>query len=146
MTLPIPAYQVMRRARFQALPHAYVSDLFSFMQAHNIRHLPVVDDSDRLLGMLTEQALLKAVFSPPTDAEVPLPITEAVAADIMVSPRWVAGLDAPLEDLIRRMLDERLTCIPVVDTDHRLQGLLTRTDIICALRADPLPPQYLEAS
>ncbi|MFT5681072.1 MAG: CBS-domain-containing membrane protein [Myxococcota bacterium] len=145
MTMSIPAYQVMRRARFQALPHAQISDLFSFMQAHNIRHLPVVDDEDRLLGMLTEQALLQAALSLPTDPETPL-LTEAVAADIMVRPSWVAALDEPLEGLIRRMLDERLTCIPVVDSDQRLKGLLTRTDVICALRAEPLPPQYLEAA
>ena len=64
----------------------------------------------------------------------------------MFLPTSIASPDAPLSDLIITMLNHRLTCLPVVDEDDRLCGLLTRTDVISALCAPPLPEGFMALS
>jgi len=48
--------------------------------------------------------------------------------DIMTTPAIVARESASLEALARLMLDHRIGCVPVVDAEGRLVGIVTESD------------------
>ena len=144
--MTVPVRQVMRRPRFLAMPHTHISDAFEAMSSNDIRHLPVVDESGALVGILDERSLMIASFRDPKRPEAPTIFADVTASEIMFLPTSIASPDAPLSDLIITMLNHRLTCLPVVDEDDRLCGLLTRTDVISALCAPPLPEGFMALS
>jgi CBS domain-containing protein len=135
---------VMRRPRVVALPHLHLSEVFHTMQQNNIQHLPVVDDHLRLLGMLTERDTCLAMFRDPRRPGAPTIFADVSAGDLMVLAEPIHSSDS-IEDAISRMVGRGLTCLPVVDNIGRLIGLVTRTDLLNALRLPPLPLEYVEA-
>ncbi|GLZ36677.1 CBS domain-containing protein [Actinokineospora sp. NBRC 105648] len=98
--------------------------------------LPVVDEDDRLVGVVTEADVLRDRF--PTDprfrtdaddADRPLPAT---VAEVMTTPAVAmsAGTDAAV--LARVMIADRRRCVPIVD-GSRLVGVVTRRDLVRVL-------------
>jgi predicted transcriptional regulator len=82
-----------------------------------IRHLPVVDGSGKLVGVLSEEQLL--------DADGPdTPISELIGARIPS-----VRSDAHVFEVSKVMLDERLTTVPVVGGDMTYVGLVRRHDL-----------------
>ena len=112
----------------QTLPHA--EDVMRFK--HH-RHLPVVDDENRLVGLVTHRDLLRAQPS----ALIGLSETERRArqADarvdqIMEREIWTVGLDTLASVAGQTLLDHKYGCLPVVDDDRRLVGIVTERDYL----------------
>lgn len=104
--------------------------------------LPVVDDDDRLLGIVTEADLLPDRFAPdprtlihdkrPAAAAVPA----AAVDELMVTDVVTADPDTHITGLSKLMLDRHVRAIPIVD-DGRVLGIVTRRDLLRTLaRAD----------
>ena len=103
-----------------------------------IRHLPVVSRNDRVCGVLSFDDL-RAALPIPISLKVPLAaedrrsLLDLSVGDIMTySPVTVAS-DAALEEAVEKMLEGHFGCLPVVDQDGRLDGILTETDLLDAL-------------
>ncbi|RSM57585.1 signal transduction protein [Amycolatopsis sp. WAC 01376] len=111
-----------------------------------ITSLPVVDDLGRLIGLLSEEDVLRADYlSDPRldggpDAGVHLGAPTTVR-DIMRAPGVSAHPDADLTDLADRMLEHRLRSVPVLELG-RVIGVVTWQDLLRA-RID-LPSQRNE--
>lgn len=133
-------------------PDASVLAALDLMIDHGIRHLPVVDRSRRVCGVVSFDDL-RAALPVPVSLHVPLTVDErhavsdlAVGEVMTYSPVTIA-YDAPLEEAAQRMLDGRFGCLPVVDEDGRLDGILSETDLLSALittlwaarRSEPAP-------
>src|SRR5690606_24268420 len=88
------------------------------MRLGRIRHLPVVDDAERLVGLVTERDLLAAGSH-----------AERVA-DIMRTNPKVVHPDSPAHEAAYLLLRHGIGCVPVVDGEGRLVGLVTDTDFI----------------
>jgi CBS domain-containing protein len=56
---------------------------------------------------------------------------------LLQSPVITVGQTAPLADLHRMLVDERVPAIAVVDDDRTLIGLVTRTDVLRVLLDEP---------
>jgi acetoin utilization protein AcuB len=119
-------------------PDASVLAAIDLMTDHGIRHLPVVDRSHRVCGVVSFEDL-RAALPVPLSLHVPLTVDErrevsdlAVGEAMTYSPVTI-GYDAPLEEAAQRMLDGRFGCLPVVDEDGRLDGILSETDLLSAL-------------
>ena len=89
-----------------------------FLRA-GVRHLPVLGPGARLVGVLSDRDLLR-------DPEAP------TVADAMHSPALAAAPDATLHAAAQVMLDARVGCLPVVDEDGTVVGILTRSDLLRA--------------
>lgn len=84
-----------------------------------IRHLPVVDDHGRLLGLVTQRDLLAA--GPDLDR----PIAEIMTSDIKtVSPV------TPAYEAAYLLLRHDIGCVPVTDEHGTLIGIVTDTDFV----------------
>jgi len=101
--------------------------------SEQIRHLPILD-GDRLVGMVSDRDIKQALPSAIIEgnkAEYDRVLRETPVRRIMrVSPITV-GPSASLADVIRLMLDHRISAIPIVE-GGKLVGLLTDTDVLQA--------------
>jgi CBS domain-containing protein len=82
-----------------------------------VRHLPVVDDERRLVGLLSEDQLL--------DASGP----EAELSDLLGSPPLTVSPKAHVFEVAKVMMEHGLTTVPVADQDGRFVGIVRRHDL-----------------
>lgn len=59
------------------------------------------------------------------------------AKEIMIQPVVVVREDTTLEEVARTMLEHRIGCVPVVDREGRLRGIITESDFIGRERGVP---------
>jgi CBS domain-containing membrane protein len=132
----VTAADVMSRDLHCALPGSSVEEAWQSLRSHGLRALPVVEpDSRRLLGVVTLEDLLRHFR--PGGARVGFGRLKQLrgtrlrsimrGAPISVTP------DAHMLDLVFLLSEHRLYCLPVVDEQQRLVGLVTQTDLIAAL-------------
>ena len=89
-----------------------------------IRHLPVVR-AGRLVGLITSQSLVRA------EAEVGTARSSTRSvADAMVRKIRTARPRLPLRRAAKTMIEEQIGCLPVVEADGTLVGILTDTDLV----------------
>lgn len=80
---------------------------------------PIVDDDQRLVGIITRGDILRG------DCPDAHPLLDHATRDVVT----VRVVD-PSQLALRVMLDEHVEHVPVVDGDHRLVGICTRTDLL----------------
>jgi CBS domain-containing protein len=103
------------------------------MQFKHLRHLPVVDDSGRLVGLVSHRDLLRANISSLTGltAEQRRARQDEVRVEqIMTRDVWTVTPETEAWVVGKTLLDHRFGCLPVVDRDHRLVGIVTERDFI----------------
>ena len=132
-------------------PDASALEAFERMMDRGIRHLPVVDGSRRVVGVLSIddlRAALPFATSPrrsldPGEREAAL---EWRVGEIMTHAPETLGPEATLAEAAERMAERRIGCLPVVDETGRLTGLLSETDVLWAMAtAGRLPRESGEA-
>jgi CBS-domain-containing membrane protein len=103
--------------------------------------LPVVDDDDRLLGIITEADLLRNRFLPDPrllihdDAPAPTSPPASSVDEMMVADVVAAGPDTHVAAVSTLMVDRHLRSIPIVD-DGRVVGIVTRRDLLRTIARD----------
>jgi len=107
---------------------------------HRISALPVVDETGRLVGVVSEaDLLLKETFAPadhPHLLESPRKRQERgkagalLAGDLMTSPAVAIGASAQITEAARLMHDMKVKRLPGVDRDGRVIGIVTRGDLL----------------
>jgi CBS domain-containing protein len=119
-------------------PTASALEAFDIMLERGIRHLPVVDERGVVVGVLSLDDL-RAALPFPVSRDTPLLPDERSEArewsvtDVMTYAPWTVAEDDSLADAAQRMAQERIGCLPVVDADQRITGLLSETDVLHAL-------------
>jgi acetoin utilization protein AcuB len=99
---------------------------FDIMQTRDLHHLPVINAKDEIVGIVARRDLqLAARFFHEAQAEI---------ADVMHAPVVTIDAEASLATAAERMASERIGCLPVIDADRHLVGMLTETDLFRALR------------
>lgn len=114
-------------------PRDSLATAWRLMRRARIRHLPVVAPDGRLLGLLTHRDLLGASTSAvtvPDEAERVGMLALIRAEDVMESHLQVTRADAPAAEAGACMLRGKIGCLPVVDTEGRLVGIITAEDFL----------------
>jgi len=102
------------------------------MKDNKIKHLPVVDGSGALVGIVTDRDLKKASASDATTLEVHelLYLLDKVTNQSIMSKNVVTiDTGAPLKQAALLMVDKGIGCLPVMD-GKQLVGIVTRTDVL----------------
>lgn len=104
------------------------------MERYGIRHLPVVD-GERLVGLLTHRDVLRLSASVLTDPNVASWRDGAAAqgtfvARVMRRDVETATAGEPVRRAGARMIARKIGCLPVVDADGRLVGIVTEHDVL----------------
>ena len=101
----------------------------TLMQDNRIHHLPVVDDDEKLVGLLTLTNLLAATDSILRDTDGRMHAAEISVKDIMVTEVATVDEHASLRKAALFLEKHRIGCLPVV-TDGSLRGIITDTDFV----------------
>jgi acetoin utilization protein AcuB len=131
-------------------PDALLPTASRLLREARIRHLPVVDDDQRLVGVITDRDVRAAAFtpalwehlSPGMQARlerIRMAVERVTVGDLMTPDPVTATPETPLAEAAARMFEHRVGCLPVVE-EGRLVGLLTETDALEVL-AELLGPR-----
>jgi CBS domain-containing protein len=90
------------------------------MQVGVVRHLPVVDDRGRLVGVLSDRDILRALGHRPPKR----------VADVMTRGVITVRPDSMAHEAAAIMLDEKIGSVLVVDDEDTLVGMVTQTDYL----------------
>ena len=101
------------------------------MQEKGFRHLPILDDSKNLVGLITFRSLLTAL---PSDLsgfsrfEISYTLSKIKVHTVMVRDIVTITPDTPIEIGARIMADKRIGCLPVMEGEE-LVGIITDNDL-----------------
>lgn len=128
--------EYMTRHPLMVEPTMSIVDAQRFMNDNNVRHLPVVGDGKRLVGLLTRQNLL---VDPHRLAsldiwEIARTLAGLTVKDVMIKARDVVCMDPGLtiEEAARLMVARKIGCLPVLEDDV-VVGILTEADLLAHL-------------
>jgi CBS domain-containing protein len=95
------------------------------MKLGAIRHIPVVDPKQNLVGILSAGDVLLALARGKKSVRV----GETMSRNpVTVTP------DTPVHEAIELLLENRFGSLPVLGTDGHLMGIVTDTDFLAAAR------------
>ena len=127
---------VMTRNCATAKPGDELVDAVARMTALGVRHLPVVDGEDRLVGMLSDRDVRTVVGNPTAaldHAAARARVRHFKVADAMTHTPFSAGIDATLTEVGQHLTDRRLGAVPIVDDAGRVLGIISYVDVIRAI-------------
>ncbi len=104
------------------------------LREREIRHLPVLRDGEKLVGVLTERDIKQASPSPATALEIReiyYLLDKVKVKQIMTRRPYTVSPTAPIEEAALILREKKIGCLPVVE-GGRLVGILTETDILDA--------------
>ena len=109
-----------------------VREIFEHVRFH---HILVVDDG-RLMGVISDRDLLKTV-SPYASTQSEHPRDAATlrkkAHQIMTRKPITIAVDGSVLQAIKCFIDDKVSCLPVLNHDGSVAGILTWRDILKAI-------------
>ncbi len=127
----------MTRHPIMISPDAMVTKAQKIMMENKIRHLPVVGDGKRLVGLVTRNRL----SVPPSDLaslnvwEISRILSQLKVKDVMVKIKDLVTIsqDTLLEDAATIMVSKKIGSLPVVDEDGIVVGIISEVDLLAEL-------------
>lgn len=131
-----------------------VETVLKLLEEHHISGLPVVDDNDKVVGIVSETDLLfkerpirmplyltflgSVIYLEPLDKfnQQLRKSLGMLVQDVMTSKLVTVRPDTPISQAANLMLERQINRLPVVDEGNQPVGILTRNDLIRALRLD----------
>lgn len=102
------------------------------MAQHNIRHIPVVDEAGKLVGLLTRETILKAIpwtGSTLSTLETQYILSKITAQKAMIPHPLTITENIAVEEAARIMVDHKISCLPVLKAGE-LVGIITDIDLL----------------
>lgn len=126
----------MTRHPIMISPETPAAEAQKLMIENNVRHLPVVGDGKRLLGLITRERLRV----PPTDLaslnvwEISRFLSNLKVSDVMIklNDLFIINQDTTLEDAAKLMCQQRIGSLLVVE-DGAVVGIITEVDMLAEL-------------
>jgi CBS domain-containing protein len=125
------------RKHYAKVRHFMVTDLFTvhedelvdlvaaLMDWEHVRHVPVEDDQHRLVGLVTHRTLLRLLSRGRLAPDDAVPVSEIMHREVVtVAP------DTPTLEAVALMKEHRIGCLPVVEAEGRLVGMITDRDFL----------------
>jgi len=130
-----PVSAVMRREVVTVTAREKLDLTQDIMNLGRVRHLPVVDDEQRVVGIISHRDLLAAAMTEVLDFDSKsrrtflrsIEVGEVMAKDVVT-----VGPDTSLGDVARILVERKIGCVPVVTASGELIGLATESDLLAA--------------
>jgi CBS domain-containing protein len=130
---------VMTRAVAAVGRRSAFKDIVRTMQDRKVSALPVVDGAGRVVGVVSEADLLPKEEFRDSDPDRYTQLRRlsdlakagsVTAEELMTSPALTVHANATLAQAARKMARAKVKRLPVVDEEGRLEGVVSRADLI----------------
>lgn len=105
-------------------PNDTLVNAAQIMWDHDCGVVPVIDENERLVGILTDRDLCMAAFTQGR------PLHEIVVSAVMTTDVVTCHGDDTVETIAGLMIDNQVRRIPVLDAYHRILGILSINDLV----------------
>ena len=111
------------------------SKVEAILREKQIKHLPILDENGRLGGLITLSDLYRTC-SPRKNVEDGTFVYDHAQLDgfilknVMTKDPFALKPDNTLKEALEVMVRGGFGCIPIVDDDRRIVGIITQTDMI----------------
>jgi CBS-domain-containing membrane protein len=110
-----------------------VRELNEMIEQDDFNTYPVEEDG-QIAGIVTKFDVLKCfAFTPSQMVPRYADLMNRTIADIMTTAFIYVGADTKLTRVLQLMVEHKIRSIPVIDSDHRLVGIIAREDVLTAL-------------
>ncbi len=120
---PLTVEAIMSRPAVCLSESIAIKEAISTMEKSGFRNFPVTSGEGRLVGIVSDRDLLSSA--------------KAIVRDVMWKEVISVSPQAPLRQLVAILLQEKLPCVPVVDANQMVVGIVTTTDILKTLLTHP---------
>ncbi len=109
-------------------PNTPLSDVIGLLLKHNITGVPVVDDENYLVGIISEKDTLNSicVVNAMTSGNG---FSDMTASDVMSTEVVSFNIDDNLSDIIKCLNTQDFRRVPVL-SDGKVVGIITRKDLL----------------
>jgi len=130
--LNVPIQEMMELRVITIQEDALLKAADEKMRAFRIRHLPVTDKNGKLVGLFTQRDLLRILpsrlkESDPVDAEI---LKKYTLKDVMRQDPETLTPNNPISEAVSLMWERKYGCVPIVDKEKRVIGIITAIDIL----------------
>src|SRR5215475_10539494 len=122
------AEDIMTRNVCTCRPESSLAQVAALMWDHDCGAMPVVDDMNRVMGMITDRDIAIAAATKGRRA------TDINVGEVMSGNVYACARNEDVKSALKTMRRERVRRLPVIDSDGRLAGILSVNDIV--LRAE----------
>ena len=126
-----------------------IARAIEIMQTEEFRHIPIIDGQEKLIGLISDRDILR--YLPYAGKKSPTP-PKKFREHLFAADSWTTNFLMPLESIMVRdvlsisssckireatelLYKKKISCLPVINEDEKLQGIFTTTDLIQALAA-----------
>lgn len=117
-------------------PETSVFEAQELMAKNRVRHLPVVEDVDKLIGIVSDRDIRSALpfhcFKDGISAEEKGKLEGLKVKDIMTREVFTISPGYTIQDALLMIQNAKVGALPVVDDDGRLKGILSVRDLLRA--------------
>ena len=125
----LTAEHVMQRSVFVLSPDAQVLDAVEHLLQRGFSGAPVVERG-KLVGVFSERDALTAIAAAHYESEPPGTVAQHMRRDFDV-----VGASTDLYEVASAFRENPIRRLPVVDRDRQLLGIVSRGDVLKALRS-----------
>jgi len=117
-------------------PNMGIREAFFTMKENSIRHLPIVDEDNKLVGIISDRELRRPnwVDEAQDIAHVYYLDNSMLVSDVMITNIHVLHTYDTLNKAVALLLDNHIGAAPVLDKTGNLIGMLSAIDLLRALR------------
>ncbi len=126
-------FDFMTRNPITVSPDEKISTVIDLMRFNKIHRIPVVDTNDKLVGLITEGMI--AADNTATSLsiyELNYLLSKTNVRTVMVKHPISIHQDSLMESAAEKLLAHDIGCLPVVDDQNKVTGILTQNDIFRA--------------
>ncbi|MBB6452135.1 acetoin utilization protein AcuB [Salirhabdus euzebyi] len=123
--------EVMKRDVITLPPHEKIETALKLLNQYHIRHIPIVDEQNQVIGIVSDRDVRDAspsIFDRATKAEQLKNEIQSIMSSPVIT---VHPLDF-VEEVAGIFYDQEIACVPVTE-DNKLVGIVTEKDVLYTL-------------
>jgi CBS domain-containing protein len=130
-----PVSEIMRREVVTVTVGEKLDLTQDIMNLGRVRHLPVLDDEQRVIGVVSHRDVLAAALTQVLDFDAKARRTflrSIEVGEVMAKDPVTVGPDALLGEVAEIFIERKIGCVPVVAVNGELLGIVTESDLLAA--------------
>ncbi len=126
-----------------------LAEAIETLQEHELRHVPIVDEENQLVGLLSDRDILRNLpylsrskIKNSTKFREDLFRIEGSRAvlnqqieNVMTKKLWTIEAHCPLIEAALILMKKKIGVLPIVDSERKLQGIISVMDLLKVVRS-----------